>query len=55
VAVPLPLALTVAVNVTVCPPVDGFGLDASAVVVVARFTICDSAGLLLAVLLPFPE
>jgi hypothetical protein len=36
------------VNVTVCPPVDGFTLEAKAVVVVARFTTCDTAALVLA-------
>ena len=39
VGVPEVVAFTVAVNFTVCPKVDGFGADVSAVLVEALFTV----------------
>ena len=43
VPVPGKTALTVAVNVTVCPDTDGFAEEATVVVLLAWFTVCVSA------------
>ena len=55
VGVPDPLVgVTVAVKVTACPTVLGFGDEDSAVVVAAWPTVCVSAGEVLPVKLPSP-
>jgi hypothetical protein len=47
--------VTVAVKLTVCPPVEGSGEAVRTVLVGAGFTTCDKAGLLLPALLLSPE
>ena len=46
--------VTVAVNITDCPNVDGFSNDATEVVVVGLFTTCDTVPDVLPVKLPSP-
>jgi len=55
VGVPLYCGTTVALNITRCPTVEGFGDEASVVVLVARFTTCLSGGEVLAANLVSPE
>jgi hypothetical protein len=46
--------VTVAVNVTACPPLEGFGVDASVVVVEARLTVTLMAVEVLPIKVVFP-
>ena len=54
VPVGLPLVVTVAVNVTASPKLEGFTLEANAVLLVSLLTVCVNAGDVLPVLLASP-